>query len=294
MKGIILAGGSGTRLYPLTKVTSKQLLPVYDKPMIYYPLSTLMLAGIKDILIISTPEDTPRFENLLGDGSQFGIKLSYAVQPSPDGLAQAFIIGEDFIGDDTCAMILGDNIFYGGWFRKNLAEAVKNAENGIATIFGYYVKDPERFGIVEFDENKKVLSVEEKPKNPKTNYCITGLYFYDNRVAQKAKEVKPSARGELEITDLNRLYLEEDKLAVQILGRGFAWLDTGTMDSLMEASSFVQTVQNRQSVVISAPEEIAYHANWIDKEQLLKAAEAYGKSPYGEHLKRVAEDKIVY
>lgn len=294
MKGIILAGGSGTRLYPLTKVTSKQLLPVYDKPMIYYPLSTLMLAGIRDILIISTPEDTPRFEHLLGDGSQFGINLSYAVQPSPDGLAQAFLIGEEFVGNDTCAMILGDNIFYGGWFRKNLSEAVKNAENGIATIFGYYVKDPQRFGIVEFDENKKVLSVEEKPQNPKTNYCITGLYFYDNRVVDFAKQVKPSARGELEITDLNRIYLENDSLAVQILGRGFAWLDTGTMDSLMEASSFVQTVQNRQSVVISAPEEIAYHAKWIDKEQLLKAAEAYGKSPYGEHLKRVAEDKIVY
>lgn len=294
MKGIILAGGSGTRLYPLTKVTSKQLLPVYDKPMIYYPLSTLMLAGIKDILIISTPEDTPRFEHLLGDGSQFGISLSYAVQPSPDGLAQAFLIGEEFIGNDTCAMILGDNIFYGGWFRKNLKEAVENAEKGIATIFGYYVKDPERFGIVEFDENKKVISVEEKPKNPKTNYCITGLYFYDNRVVDFAKQVKPSARGELEITDLNRIYLENDSLAVQILGRGFAWLDTGTMDSLMEASTFVQTVQNRQSVVISAPEEIAYHSKWIDKEQLLKAAEAYGKSPYGEHLKRVAEDKIVY
>ena len=294
MKGIILAGGSGTRLYPLTKVTSKQLLPVYDKPMIYYPLSTLMLAGIRDILIISTPEDTPRFEHLLGDGSQFGINLSYAVQPSPDGLAQAFLIGEEFVGNDTCAMILGDNIFYGGWFRKNLSDAVKNAENGIATIFGYYVKDPHRFGIVEFDENKKVLSVEEKPQNPKTNYCITGLYFYDNRVVDFAKQVKPSARGELEITDLNRIYLENDSLAVQILGRGFAWLDTGTMDSLMEASSFVQTVQNRQSVVISAPEEIAYHAKWIDKEQLLKAAEAYGKSPYGEHLKRVAEDKIVY
>ncbi len=294
MKGIILAGGSGTRLYPLTKVTSKQLLPVYDKPMIYYPLSTLMLAGIKEILIISTPEDTPRFEHLLGDGSQFGISLSYAVQPSPDGLAQAFLIGEEFVGNDTCAMILGDNIFYGGWFRKNLKEAVENAEKGIATIFGYYVKDPERFGIVEFDENKKVLSVEEKPKNPKTNYCITGLYFYDNRVVDFAKQVKPSARGELEITDLNRIYLENDSLAVQILGRGFAWLDTGTMDSLMEASSFVQTVQNRQSVVISAPEEIAYHSKWIDKEQLLKAAEAYGKSPYGEHLKRVAEDKIVY
>jgi glucose-1-phosphate thymidylyltransferase len=294
MKGIILAGGSGTRLYPLTKVTSKQLLPVYDKPMIYYPLSTLMLAGIRDILIISTPEDTPRFEHLLGDGSQFGINLSYAVQPKPEGLAQAFLIGEEFVGNDTCAMILGDNIFYGGWFRKNLSEAVQNAENGIATIFGYYVKDPQRFGIVEFDENKKVLSVEEKPQNPKTNYCITGLYFYDNRVVDFAKQVKPSKRGELEITDLNRIYLENDSLAVQILGRGFAWLDTGTMDSLMEAATFVQTVQNRQSVVISAPEEIAYHAKWIDKEQLLKSAELYGKSPYGEHLKTVAEDKIVY
>lgn len=294
MKGIILAGGAGTRLYPLTKVTSKQLLPVYDKPMIYYPLSTLMLAGIRDILIISTPEDTPRFENLLGDGSQFGIHLSYAVQPKPEGLAQAFLIGEEFVGNDTCAMILGDNIFYGGWFRKNLAEAVQNAEKGIATIFGYYVKDPERFGIVEFDENRKVLSVEEKPKNPKTNYCITGLYFYDNRVVDFAKKVKPSARGELEITDLNRLYLEDDSLAVQILGRGFAWLDTGTMDSLMEAASFVQTVQNRQGVVISAPEEIAYHAGWVSKEELLQSAELYGKSPYGEHLKQVANDKLVY
>ena len=294
MKGIILAGGSGTRLYPLTKVTSKQLLPIYDKPMIYYPLSTLMLAGIRDILVISTPEDTPRFEHLLGDGQQFGIKLSYAVQPKPEGLAQAFLIGEDFIGDDTCAMVLGDNIFYGGWFRKNLAQAVENAQNGIATIFGYYVKDPQRFGIVEFDENRKVLSVEEKPENPKTNYCITGLYFYDNRVVEMAKQVKPSARGELEITDLNRLYLQDESLAVQILGRGFAWMDTGTMDSLMEASSFVQTVQNRQSVVISAPEEIAYHAKWIDKAQLLAAAELYGKSPYGEHLRRVAEDRIVY
>jgi len=294
MKGIILAGGSGTRLYPLTKVTSKQLLPVYDKPMIYYPLSTLMLAGIRDILIISTPEDTPRFRDLLGDGSQFGIQLSYAVQPKPEGLAQAFLIGEEFVGNDTCAMILGDNIFYGGWFRKNLSEAVKNAENGIATIFGYYVKDPQRFGIVEFDENKKVLSVEEKPQNPKTNYCITGLYFYDNRVVDFAKQVKPSARGELEITDLNRLYLENDSLAVQILGRGFAWLDTGTMDSLMEAATFVQTVQNRQSLVISAPEEIAYYAGWINKEQLLQSAELYGKSPYGEHLKRVAEDKLIH
>lgn len=294
MKGIILAGGSGTRLYPLTKVTSKQLLPIYDKPMIYYPLSTLMLAGIKDILIISTPEDTPRFEELLGDGSKFGIDLSYAVQPSPDGLAQAFIIGEDFIGDDTCAMVLGDNIFYGSYFRKNLADAVKAAEEGYATIFGYYVRDPERFGIVEFDKNRNVVSVEEKPQHPKSNYCITGLYFYDNRVVKMAKQVKPSARGELEITDLNRLYLNEGKLKVQLLGRGFAWLDTGTMDSLMEASIFVQTVQNRQGVVISAPEEIAYMEGLITKEQLLESAELYGKSPYGEHLKIVAEGNFVY
>lgn len=294
MKGIILAGGSGTRLYPLTKVTSKQLLPIYDKPMIYYPLSTLMLAGIKDILIISTPEDTPRFEELLGDGSKFGIDLSYAVQPSPDGLAQAFLIGEEFIGDDTCAMVLGDNIFYGSYFRKNLADAVKAAEEGYATIFGYYVKDPERFGIVEFDKNRNVVSVEEKPQHPKSNYCITGLYFYDNRVVKMAKQVKPSARGELEITDLNRLYLNEGKLKVQLLGRGFAWLDTGTMDSLMEASIFVQTVQNRQGVVISAPEEIAYMEGLITKEQLLESAELYGKSPYGEHLKIVAEGKFVY
>lgn len=294
MKGIILAGGSGTRLYPLTKVTSKQLLPVYDKPMIYYPLSTLMLAGIKDILIISTPEDTVRFEALLGDGTNFGIHLSYAVQPSPDGLAQAFLIGEEFIGDEPCALVLGDNIFYGGWFRKNLREAVKNAEEGNATIFGYYVTDPERFGIVEFDKNKNVISVEEKPKNPKSNYCITGLYFYDKRVVEMAKKVKPSARGELEITDLNRMYLEQNNLKVQILGRGFAWLDTGTMDSLMEASSFVQTIQNRQGVVISAPEEIAYHEKWITKEELLKSAELYGKSPYGEHLCRVAEDRLIF
>lgn len=294
MKGIILAGGSGTRLYPLTKVTSKQLLPIYDKPMIYYPLSTLMLAGIKDILIISTPDDTPRFEELLGDGSKFGINLSYAVQPSPDGLAQAFLIGEEFIGDDTCAMVLGDNIFYGSYFRKNLADAVKAAEEGYATIFGYYVKDPERFGIVEFDKNRNVISVEEKPQHPKSNYCITGLYFYDNRVVKMAKQVKPSARGELEITDLNRLYLNEGKLKVQLLGRGFAWLDTGTMDSLMEASIFVQTVQNRQGVVISAPEEIAYMEGLITKEQLLESAELYGKSPYGEHLKIVAEGKFVY
>lgn len=294
MKGIILAGGSGTRLYPLTKVTSKQLLPIYDKPMIYYPLSTLMLAGIKDILIISTPDDTPRFEELLGDGSKFGINLSYAVQPSPDGLAQAFLIGEEFIGDDTCAMVLGDNIFYGSYFRKNLADAVKAAEEGYATIFGYYVKDPERFGIVEFDKNRNVVSVEEKPQHPKFNYCITGLYFYDNRVVKMAKQVKPSARGELEITDLNRLYLNEGKLKVQLLGRGFAWLDTGTMDSLMEASIFVQTVQNRQGVVISAPEEIAYMEGLITKEQLLESTELYGKSPYGEHLKIVAEGKFVY
>ena len=294
MKGIILAGGSGTRLYPLTKVTSKQLLPIYDKPMIYYPLSTLMLAGIRDILIISTPVDTPRFEQLMGDGSSFGINLSYKVQPIRDGLAQAFLIGEDFIGDEPCAMILGDNIFYGGYFRRNLSDAVKDAQNGKATIFGYYVKDPERFGIVEFDKDKNVLSVEEKPKEPKSNYCITGLYFYDNRVVEMAKKVKPSARGELEITDLNRMYLEDRNLKVQILGRGFAWLDTGTMDSLMEAASFVQTIQNRQGVVISAPEEIAYYKKWIDKDKLLMSADLYGKSPYGEYLKKVAENRIVF
>lgn len=294
MKGIILAGGSGTRLYPLTKVTSKQLLPVYDKPMIYYPLSALMLAGIRDILLISTPSDTPRFRELLGDGSQFGIRLSYAVQPSPDGLAQAFLIGQEFIGEEPCAMILGDNIFYGGWFRKNLTDAVKNAQNGDATIFGYYVRDPHRFGVVEFDSKRTVLSVEEKPRNPKSNYCITGLYFYPAGVAQMAEQVRPSLRGELEITTLNDMYLKRGQLKVQILGRGFAWMDTGTMDSLMEASVFVQTVQNRQGVVISAPEEIAYHEKWIDKSQLVAAAEAYGKSPYGEHLRLVAEDKIFF
>lgn len=294
MKGIILAGGSGTRLYPLTKVTSKQLLPIYDKPMVYYPLSTLMLAGIRDILIISTPEDTPRFEQLLGDGSSFGLNLSYKVQPSPDGLAQAFLIGEDFIGNEPCALILGDNIFYGGYFRRNLRDAVLDAQNGKATIFGYYVKDPERFGIVEFDKNRNVISVEEKPDNPKSNYCITGLYFYDNRVVEMAKKVRPSARGELEITDLNRLYLEAQALKVQVLGRGFAWLDTGTMDSLMEAASFVQTIQNRQGIVISAPEEIAYYEKWISKEQLLESAKLYGKSPYGEHLLRVAENRIIF
>lgn len=294
MKGIILAGGTGTRLYPLTKVISKQLLPIYDKPMIYYPLSTLMLAGIRDILIVSTPMDTPRFKELLGDGSQFGISLSYAIQSSPDGLAQVFLIAEEFIGNEPCALILGDNFFYGGWFRKNLESAVKNASEGKATIFGYYVKDPKRFGIVEFDENKKVISIEEKPENPKSNYCITGLYFYDNRVVELAKRIEPSDRGELEITDLNKLYLEEDSLEVQILGRGFAWIDTGTIDSLMEASTFVQTVQNRQGVVISAPEEIAYHEKWISKEKLIESAKLYGKSPYGEHLMRVAENKLIF
>lgn len=289
MKGIILAGGAGTRLYPLTMVTSKQLLPVYDKPMIYYPLSTLMLAGIRDILVISTPTDTPRFQQLLGDGSQFGISLQYAVQPSPDGLAQAFLIGEDFIGGEPCAMVLGDNIFYGNGFSAMLREAVANAENGLATIFGYFVNDPERFGIVEFDPNGKVLSVEEKPKTPKSNYCITGLYFYDKRVCEMAKQVKPSARGELEITTLNDMYLQDGSLRAKIMGRGFAWLDTGTMDTLIEAGSFVQMIERRQSIKIAALEEIAYHKGWISKEKLLESAERYGKSPYGEHLKRVAE-----
>ena len=294
MKGIILAGGAGTRLYPLTMVTSKQLLPVYDKPMIYYPLSTLMLAGIRDILIISTPDDTPRFEHMLGDGSQFGIRLSYKMQPSPDGLAQAFLLGEEFIGEDACAMVLGDNIFYGNGFRKVLKEAAADAEGGRATIFGYYVHDPERFGIVEFDENGKVLSVEEKPKNPKSNYCITGLYFYPKGVSAMAHEVKPSARGELEITTLNDMYLKQEKLDVQRLGRGFAWLDTGTMDSLVEAADFVRMIQKRQSIVISAPEEIAYVNGWIGREELTKSAERYGKSPYGAHLKAVAEGKVLY
>lgn len=294
MKGIVLAGGAGTRLYPLTMVTSKQLLPVYDKPMIYYPLSTLMLAGIKDILIISTPSDLPNFERLLGDGSQFGIHLSYKVQPSPDGLAQAFILGEEFIGDDLCAMVLGDNIFYGSGFSKILAQAVKSAEEGKATIFGYYVNDPERFGIVEFDVEGNVISVEEKPQNPKSNYCITGLYFYDNSVVKKAKLQKPSKRGELEITDLNRVYLEEGTLSVQLLGRGFAWLDTGTMDSLVDAAEFVRTLEKRQGITISALEEISYLKGWIDKEKLLESAARYGKSPYGDHLKRVAEGKVRY
>ena len=291
MKGIVLAGGAGTRLYPLTMVTSKQLLPVYDKPMIYYPLSTLMLAGIKDILIISTPTDTPRFEELLGDGSSYGIKLSYCVQPSPDGLAQAFILGEKFIGKDACAMILGDNIFYGNGFSKVLKQAKEKAEKGRATIFGYHVSDPERFGIVEFDNRGRVLSVEEKPKHPKSNYCITGLYFYPKGVSAMAKQVKPSARGELEITTLNEMYLNKKKLDVEKLGRGYAWLDTGTMDSLVEAANFVQSSSKRQNIVISAPEEIAYKNKWIDKKQLLDSAKRYGKSPYGEHLKLIAEGK---
>jgi len=294
MKGIVLAGGAGTRLYPLTMVTSKQLLPVYDKPMIFYPLSTLMLAGIREILIISTPVDTPRFEALLGDGSQFGLQLSYKVQPSPDGLAQAFLLGEEFIGDDACAMVLGDNIFYGNGFRKVLRAAREDAEGGRATIFGYYVNDPERFGIVEFDEAGRVISVEEKPQHPKSNYCITGLYFYPKGVSAMAKEVRPSARGELEITTLNDMYLKQERLDVQRLGRGFAWLDTGTMDSLVEAADFVQMIQKRQSIVISAPEEIGYINGWISREELLKSAERYGKSPYGAHLKAVAEGKVLY
>lgn len=294
MKGIILAGGAGTRLYPLTMVTSKQLLPVYDKPMIYYPLSTLMLAGIKDILIISTPQDTPRFKELLGDGHQFGLNLSYKVQPSPDGLAQAFLLGEEFIGNEPCAMVLGDNIFYGAGFGKILRDAAKNAENGRSTVFGYHVEDPQRFGIVEFDKDGKVISVEEKPENPKSNYAITGLYFYNKDVVEEAKKVKPSARGELEITSLNDQYLKKGLLDVKLLGRGFAWLDTGTMDSLVEAANFVQTIEKRQGIKISAPEEIAYKNGWITKEQLLESAQRYGKSPYGKHLYKVAEDKLVY
>lgn len=295
MKGIILAGGSGTRLYPLTKVTSKQLLPVYDKPMIYYPLSTLMLAGIRDILIISTPDDTPRFEELLGDGSQFGLNLSYKVQPSPDGLAQAFILGEDFLNGEAGAMILGDNIFYGMGFTKILRAALKKAEqNGRATVFGYYVPDPERFGVVEFDESGKALSIEEKPAVPKSNYAVTGLYFYPAGVSERAKQIKPSARGELEITTLNEMYLKDELLDVQVLSRGFAWLDTGTMQSLLQAAEFIEMIQSRQGIMISAPEEIAYISGFIDKDQLMESAKAYGKSPYGEHLKAVAEGKIQY
>jgi glucose-1-phosphate thymidylyltransferase len=292
MKGIILAGGSGTRLYPLTMVTSKQLLPVYDKPMIYYPLSTLMLAGIRNILIISTPTDTPNFENLLGDGSQFGLSLSYAVQPSPDGLAQAFIIGESFIGDDNVAMILGDNIFYGNGLGTLLREAA--SQNRKATIFGYNVDNPQAFGVVEFDDNGKAISIEEKPKDPKSNYAVTGLYFYDNRVVQYAKSLKPSARGELEITDINRIYLENGELDIKLLGRGFAWLDTGLFDSLLDASNFIRTIEHLQNIQISALEEIAYNMKWISREQLLDSANRYGKSLYGQHLLNVAEGKILY
>lgn len=295
MKGIILAGGAGTRLYPLTMVTSKQLLPVYDKPMIYYPLSTLMLAGIRDILIISTPTDIPRFKNLLGDGSQFGISLQYKVQPSPDGLAQAFILGEEFLNGEAGAMVLGDNIFYGNGFGKTLKAAVEDAEeNKRATVFGYYVPDPERFGVVAFDENGKATNIEEKPKNPKSNYAVTGLYFYPAGVSAKAKQVKPSERGELEITTLNEMYLNEGLLDVQLLGRGFAWLDTGTMDSLVDAADFVRMIEKRQGIKISAPEEIAFVNGWIDKDGLMKSAEKYGKSPYGAHLKSVAEGKVKY
>ncbi|MBP3509429.1 glucose-1-phosphate thymidylyltransferase RfbA [Oscillibacter sp.] len=294
MKGIILAGGAGTRLYPLTMVTSKQLLPIYDKPMVYYPLSTLMLAGIRDILIISTPTDLPNFERLLGDGSQFGVRLSYKVQPSPDGLAQAFLLGEEFIGEDCCAMVLGDNIFYGAGLGGLVREAVTNAEQGRATVFGYYVPDPERFGVVAFDENGHATSIEEKPAQPKSNYAVTGLYFYPKGVSAMAKEVRPSARGELEITTLNEMYLRQGILDVKLMGRGYAWLDTGTMDSLVDAADFVRIIEKRQGIKISAPEEIAYKSGWITEEQLLESAEHYGKSPYGQHLRNVANDKIYY
>lgn len=294
MKGIILAGGSGTRLYPLTTVTSKQLLPVYDKPMIYYPLSVLMMAGIKDILIISTPTDLPNFERLLKDGSDYGVNLSYAKQPSPDGLAQAFIIGEEFIAGDSCALVLGDNIFYGNGLGRHLRRAVDDAETkGGATVFGYHVDDPERFGVVEFDEEFNAISIEEKPEHPKSNYAVTGLYFYDNRVCEFAKKVKPSARGELEITTLNQMYLEDGTLNVVTLGRGYAWLDTGTMESLFEASEFVRAVERSQGLSVSVIEEIAFQNGWISKEQLIAAAQKYGKSVYGKHLLKVAEGKIV-
>ena len=294
MKGIILAGGSGTRLYPLTMVTSKQLLPIYDKPMIYYPMSVLMNAGIRDILIISTPQDTPRFHELLGDGHQFGVHLTYAVQPSPDGLAQAFIIGADFIGNDTVAMVLGDNIFAGHGLKKRLKAAVENAESGKgATVFGYYVDDPERFGIVEFDKDGKAVSIEEKPENPKSNYCVTGLYFYDNRVVEYAKNLKPSARGELEITDLNRIYLENNTLNVELLGQGFTWLDTGTHESLVEAPNFVKTMERHQHRKIACLEEIAYLNGWITKEDVLKVYEVLKKNQYGQYLKDVLDGKYL-
>lgn len=293
MKGIILAGGAGTRLYPLTMVTSKQLLPIFDKPMIYYPLSTLMLAGIREILVISTPADMPRFQDLLGDGSQFGVYLSYKVQPSPDGLAQAFLLGEEFIGDDSCAMILGDNIFYGNRFTEMLKNAARKADEGYATIFGYYVDNTEGFGVVEFDKNGNVLSIEEKPQKPKSQYVVTGLYFYPTGVAKEAKKVQPSERGELEITELNNIYLREERLQTQIMGRGFAWLDTGTMENLLEAGEFVHMIQKRQSIIISAPEEIGYRNGWINTQTLVKATEKYGKSSYGKHLRMVAEGKVL-
>ena len=292
MKGIILAGGAGTRLYPLTMVTSKQLLPIYDKPMIYYPLTTLMLAGIRDILIISTPEDTPRFESLLGDGSQFGIWLSYAVQPSPDGLAQAFLIGEEFIGEEPCALILGDNIFYGNGLGNMMKAAVRRAEAGRATVYGFYVEDPHRFGVVDFDDSGKVLSLEEKPVNPKSNYAVTGLYFYPAGVSAMAKQVRPSARGELEITTLNQMYLEQNQLDCDVMGRGFSWLDTGTMDSMMQAANFIQTIQNLQGIIVASPEEIAYRYHMISREQLVEAAQRYGKSNYGKHLMAVADGRM--
>lgn len=292
MKGIILAGGTGSRLYPITQVTSKQLLPIYDKPMIYYPLSTLMLAGIRDILIISTPSDLPKFEHLLGDGHDFGIQLSYAVQESPDGIAQAFLIGKSFIGDSPCALVLGDNIFYGNGFTDMLRKARSRAQDGRATVFGYYVKDPERFGVVEFDKNEKVISIEEKPKAPKSNYAVTGLYFYPSGVSDLAAKVTRSPRGELEITTLNQMYLERMQLDVELMGRGYAWLDTGTVESLLDAAKFVHMIEERQGMKLSAPEEIAYRFGWISKTDLLNAANNYGKSPYGEHLRHVADDQF--
>lgn len=294
MKGIILAGGSGTRLYPLTMVTSKQLLPVYDKPMIYYPLSVLMLAGIKDIMVISTPEDTPRIKELLDEGSKAGMNFQYAVQEKPEGIAQAFLLAKDFIGDDSVAMILGDNMFYGGWFSKNLQEAVKNAKNGDATVFAYHVNDPQRFGIVEFDKDMNALSIEEKPENPKSNYCVTGLYFYDNTVVEKAERLKPSPRGELEITDINKMYLDEGKLKVQVLGRGFSWIDMGTIDSLIDAATYVKAIQKHQGLMFASPEELAYRNKWITLDKLEELAKKYGKSSYGEYLMSIVRDDRIY